>query len=71
MIGPGKYDDETRSATGAHTVILIVIGGAKGDGVSLQWCARFPSQSVPLPFFDRLLPKLLRDIADQIEAETR
>jgi hypothetical protein len=39
MIGPGKYDDMctlVRKKTKATGVIVIVFGGAKGDGFSSQ-----------------------------------
>ena len=62
MIGPGKYDDETTAvmkATHAAGVILIVIGGDKGQGFSVQ----------ATPEVTRALPAMLRLIADQIETD--
>jgi hypothetical protein len=61
-IGPGKYDDEAtwvRERTKASGVILIVIGGDKGQGFAAQ-----ATLEVTLT-----LPAMLRDIADQIEAD--
>lgn len=63
-MGPGAYDEETTMVmkrTKAHAVILIVIGGTKGEGFSIQ--------STPEVILK--LPVLLRDIADQIDADTR
>ena len=62
MIGPGNYDDEAsavREATNAAGVILIVIGGDKGQGFACQ-----ATLEVTLS-----LPALLRDMAAQIEAD--
>jgi len=59
--GPGKYDDActtAREATGAQACVLIVLGGNKGSGFSVQ---------APGDITD-MLPELLRDIADSIEA---
>jgi len=39
MIGEGKYDDactQARLATGGETVILIVVNGNKGHGLSVH-----------------------------------
>ena len=61
-IGPGKYDEETtwvQARTQARGVILIVIGGNQGEGFSCQTTPEV------LP----LLPKMLRTIADQLEAD--
>lgn len=60
-LGPGKYDNacaEARKLTGGST-LLIVFGGVKGHGFSAQvdiaaWAA---------------IPKVLRDVADQIERD--
>ena len=65
MIGPGKYDNEAtaaREATGAAGVLLIVIGGERGNGFSCQATQ-----------FDIVLrlPALLRTVADQIEADQK
>jgi hypothetical protein len=61
-IGPGKYDAEaTLVMESAHAsdVVVIVIGGDRGEGFSVQ-----ATLSVT-----RQLPKMLREIADQIEPE--
>lgn len=39
MIGPGKYDDActlVREMTGAACAMVVVIGGSKGSGFSVQ-----------------------------------
>jgi hypothetical protein len=39
MLGPGRYDDEVtalRERYHAHGVVLIVLGGDKGEGFSMQ-----------------------------------
>ena len=39
MIGPGKYDDActiVREMTGAACTMVVVIGGRKGSGFSVQ-----------------------------------
>ena len=62
-VGPGKYDDEAtwvRERAKASGVILIVIGGDRGQGFACQ-----ATLEVTLS-----LPTMLRDIADQIEANT-
>ena len=64
MIGPGKYDDEAtwvRERTKASGVILIVIGGDRGQGFAVQ-----ATVEVTLS-----LPTLLRDMADQIETDLK
>jgi hypothetical protein len=61
-IGPGKYDKETTvvmKATNAQGVILIVIGGDRGAGFSVQ-----ATLEATLA-----LPVILRDIADQLETD--
>jgi hypothetical protein len=61
-IGPGKYDDEVTEimkSTQANGAILIVIGGNKGEGFCCQ-----ATLEVTLR-----LPKMLRLIADQLEAD--
>jgi hypothetical protein len=58
--GPGKYDDlasYVREAARARAVIVIVIGGDKGGGFSVQ-----AGEDVVLN-----LPALLRVVADDIE----
>jgi hypothetical protein len=58
--GPGKYDDETtaiREKLKASGIILIVLGGDKGEGFSAQ-----------LDFASTMaMPEILRTVADQIE----
>jgi hypothetical protein len=61
-IGKGKYDDLTtivRERSGARGAIVIVIGGAHGNGFSMQ---------AP-PALTLQLPAILRTIADQIERD--
>jgi hypothetical protein len=62
MIGPGKYDDictEIREKTAAEGAIVIVLGGSKGSGFSVQVDGHM------LAF----LPDLLEDLAKQIRAD--
>jgi hypothetical protein len=62
LIGPGKYDDETtmvQKATNAIGVVLLVFGGNKGDGFSVQATLEMTL----------LLPTILRTIADQLDAD--
>ena len=59
--GPGKYDDictEARVAASAEAVVLIVLGGEKGSGFSVQAIEGD---------ITRRLPALLRSVADEIE----
>lgn len=59
--GPGKYDDLctlVREGATADGAIVIVIGGARGNGFSVQ---------LVHPDMVRALPDLLRAVADQIE----
>lgn len=61
--GAGKYDQictQVRNDTEATDVAVMVINGKHGTGFSVQ------SQSMK---FMILLPRLLRDMADQIESE--
>ncbi len=61
FIGPGKYDDVAtmvRESTQAEAVIIMVVGGNKGSGFSVQ---------APLEFTLKL-PNILRNIAADIEA---
>lgn len=58
--GPGKYDDLARLVriqANAEAVLVVVIGGDKGEGFSVQATADIVLQ----------LPRLLRVVADQIE----
>ena len=62
-LGPGKYDEaltRARKDCGATSAILIVLDGSKGAG--------FACQTTPLEL--GALPAILRQVADQIEAET-
>jgi hypothetical protein len=58
--GPGKYDElctYVRETAQAQGVVIIVLGGNKGNGFSCQATALITA----------LLPGLLRYIANQIE----
>lgn len=58
-LGPGKYGPEAEQAykaTGADGVLLIVIGGPRGSGFSVQ-----ASEGIC-----RVIPEILRDVADSI-----
>ena len=60
--GPGKYDDLAtlvRTRAKAEGVIVIVIGGSKGGGFSVQASAQVTAK----------LPELLRMIADDVERD--
>lgn len=60
--GPGKYDPECtelRERLKARGVVLIVEGGVKGDGFEVQLGAHALA----------VFPSVLRDMADQIEAQ--
>lgn len=62
-IGPGKYDDlatYARKRANAKAVVMIVVGGDKGSGFSVQTEAGLVLS----------LPVLLREIADNIERDT-
>lgn len=59
-LGPGKYDaicTEAREKAGADVCVLVVMGGVFGSGFSVQ--------AIPEAIPD--LPKILRDMARQIE----
>jgi hypothetical protein len=61
--GPGRYDDVTtlvRKETQAETCIVIIINGNKGNGFSIQ--------SID-PDFRKHLPKVLRLMMEEMEAE--
>jgi hypothetical protein len=61
-IGPGKYDDlATMAREQAHAVgvIIIVIGGDKGNGFAVQ--ADLPTTL--------MLPQMLRFMANEIEKD--
>jgi hypothetical protein len=64
MIGPGKYDRECtvlREDMNAQGVVVIVMGGDRGDGFSAQ-------MSMPLLMS---LPEVLRRIADAIAQDAQ
>jgi hypothetical protein len=64
MTGPGKYDDlvtDVRKRTNAAGVALIVFGGDKGNGFSVQADATLTPT----------LPAVLRAMADAIEEDTQ
>lgn len=64
MIGPGKYDDiclRVRKDTKAEGVVLIIMNGNKGFGMSIQ---------VPGKYL-LVLPESLRNIADAIEQDLK
>ena len=63
-LGPGKYDDlctYVREQAKAEAAIVVVIGGAKGGGFSVQ---------APLEI-QLGLPALLRKLAQDIEQTLR
>lgn len=60
--GPGKYDaiaTVARETANARGIVLIVLQGDRGSGFSVQASEEMTRQ----------LPKMLRVIADQIEAD--
>ena len=62
--GPGKYDDQAtrvREETSAAGVVLIVIGGDKGPGFSVQGSAALIAS----------LPQLLEEMAESIRRQLR
>jgi hypothetical protein len=63
--GPGKYDEECEGvlkSTNAIACILLVLGGDKGNGFEVASTE---------PGLKKEIPKLLREMADQIEHETK
>jgi hypothetical protein len=59
-LGPGKYDDAATvvmEMTKAAGVLVMVIGGERGQGFSFQGDLELTRQ----------IPKMLRTVADQIE----
>lgn len=65
-VGPGRYDDEctaARALTAAQVCMLIVIGGAKGSGFSVQVAGTDEQNAAVVA----KLPALLREMARQIE----
>lgn len=65
--GPGKYDavcTMARELTEAACAIVIVFGGRRGDGFSVQVDSRIARELGP-----KSLARILRDMASQIERE--
>jgi hypothetical protein len=65
MLGPGQYDDEAtlvRERTQAQAVVLLIAGGTRGNGTSIQ--------SMGVAFL-RQLPSILRRLADELEADAK
>jgi len=61
--GPGRYDDActaARQATDASSIVLLVIGGNRGSGYSVQ--------AVDPQLLERL-PGLLRFVAEEIKRD--
>lgn len=61
MIAPGKYDDlaaSVQSVVDAKTVLLIVTGGTRGNGISVK---------VADPTLLARLPQILRVVADLMD----
>ena len=68
-VGPGKYDGEAtwvQARTQAPGVLLMILDGNKGNGFSI---ASFDIQATLE--ITILLPKLLREMANQIEADLK
>lgn len=70
MMGPGKYGDETEALLqqlGAKGVLLLVLDGNKGHGMSFsyEWTFDVAALSAELA----KLPALLRRVADTIERD--
>lgn len=62
-IGPGKYDAEctwVRQRLGARAVLLVVAGGIKGQGFSVQGTPNYLVN----------LPAVLREVAQIMERDT-
>ncbi len=63
--GPGKYDDiatAAREQTDAKCIVLVVLGGNRGNGFSVQATADVHPDD---------LVTVLRKVADQIEHDTK
>ena len=68
-VGPGNYDEEAtwvQVKTQAHGVILMIVDGNKGNGFSI---ASFDIQATLEITLS--LPKLLREMANQIEVDIK
>ena len=77
-LGGGKYDDlctAAREKAAAEAVVLIVVGGKKGHGFSVQQHATAAADgTTPLSVQANKmmeLVKLLRSCADQIEMDAK
>lgn len=69
-VGPSKYDAECVAAlvaTEATVAVLAVIGGNKGSGFAVNIDAAKIQPGKLEEFHKVFIPKLLREIADQIE----
>jgi hypothetical protein len=69
--GPGKYDAacaRARRDTDAAVCLLVVLGGREGDGFSAQFVALDTDEP---PEALRLVPRILRQVADEIEAQQK
>jgi hypothetical protein len=67
--GPGRYDAEAswvQKRTKAHGVLLMIVGGNKGNGFSLASYDIQATLEITLS-----LPKLLREMANQIESDIK
>lgn len=65
MIGPGKYDDlatQAMEASHATAVVVIVFGGDKGSGFSVQ--------TADLNLLTKM-PQILRNMADDIDRDLK
>lgn len=64
MLGPGIYDsltEEVKTRTGAKGIVLLVLGGTCGTGMSVK--ADLPTHLK--------LPAILRILADKLDSEIR
>lgn len=62
--GPGKYDEESsrlQEKYQAEGVIVIVVGGSKGEGFSVTGTVEFAM----------VMPQMLRYMAEQLENDVR
>lgn len=65
--GIGKYDPECvelLQETSAESCVIIILGGNKGSGFSVNFRADCMHKIA-------MVPKALRDVANQIEADLR
>lgn len=63
--GPGKYDDEckaVKASTNAVGVLLMVVEGDRGNGVSFRTSE---------PELMRILPRMLEQIAQQMRLDAQ